>query len=54
MVLSLVPWSDDLNIKRNTGKWDGSPYYAKFKTGFIGFQDHGSDLWFRNIKIKKL
>ncbi len=54
MVLSFVPWSEDWNIKRNSGKWDGSPDYAKFKTGFIGFQDHGSDLWFRNIKIKKL
>jgi len=54
MVLSFVPWSEDWNIKRNSGKWDGSPDYAKFKTGFIVFQDHGSDLWFRNIKIKKL
>lgn len=54
MVLSFVPWSEDWNIKRNSGKWEGSPDYAKFKTGFIGFQDHGSDLWFRNIKIKKL
>jgi len=54
MVLSFVPWSEDWKKKRNSGKWDGSPDYAKFKTGFIGFQDHGSDLWFRNIKIKKL
>jgi hypothetical protein len=54
MVLSFVPWSEDWNMKRNSGKWDESPDYGKFKTGFIGFQDHGSDLWFRNIKIKKL
>ena len=54
MVLSFVPWSDDWNLKRNSGKWDESPDYGKFKTGFIGFQDHGSDLWIRNIKIKKL
>ena len=28
--------------------------YGKFKSGYIGFQDHGSDLWFKNVKIKKL
>jgi hypothetical protein len=31
-----------------------APDYAKYKTGFIGLQDHGSNLYFRNIKIKKL
>ena len=53
MVLSFVPWSDDWFKKRNSGKWKNAPDYGKFKTGYIGFQDHGSDLWFRNIKIKK-
>lgn len=24
------------------------------RTGYIGLQDHGSDCWFRNIKLKKL
>ena len=53
-VLSFVPWSEDWNSKKNSGKWDNLPDYGKFKIGYIGFQDHGSDLWFRNIKIKKL
>lgn len=53
-VLSFVPWSEEWYKKKNSGKWDNLPDYGKFKSGFIGFQDHGSDLWFRNIKIKKI
>ena len=54
MVLSFVPWSADWYKRRDSGKWNNAPDYAKYKTGYIGFQDHGSNLWFRNIKIKKL
>ncbi len=53
-VVSFVPWSDDWYKRRNSGKWKNAPDYGKFKTGFIGFQDHGSDLWFREIKIRRL
>lgn len=52
-VLTFVPWSDDWYKRRNSGKWNDSPDYGKFKTGYIGFQDHGSDLSFREVKIKK-
>ncbi len=53
-VLSFVPWSDDWHAKKNSGKWGLAEDYGKFKTGYIGLQDHDSPLWFRNIKIKKL
>ena len=53
-VLSFVPWSEDWEKRRNSGKWNDAPDYGKYKTGYIGFQDHGSNLSFRNIKIKKL
>ena len=53
-VLDFVPWSEEWYEKKNSDKWKNSPDYGKFKTGYIGFQDHGSDLSFRNIKIKKL
>lgn len=54
MVLEFVPWSNDWNEKRNSGKWDAFPDYGLFKIGHICLQDHGSKVWFRNIKIKEL
>ena len=53
-VLSFVPWSDEWYEKKNSDKWKNSKDYGKFKSGFIGLQDHSSPIWFRNIKIKKL
>lgn len=54
MVLSFIPWSEDWYVKKNSDKWKNSPDYGKFKTGYIGLQDHSSPIWFKNIKIKKL
>ncbi len=53
-VLSFVPWSKDWYEKKNSDKWKNSPDYGKFKTGYIGLQDHSSPIWFKNIKIRKL
>lgn len=53
-ILEFVPWSEDWQTKKNSGKWDNAPDYAKYKTGFIALQDHSSPIWFKNIKIKKL
>ncbi|MDX1769397.1 MAG: DUF1080 domain-containing protein [Arenibacter troitsensis] len=53
-VLSFVPWSKDWYERKNSGKWKDEEYYGKFKSGYIGFQDHSSPIWFRNIKIRKL
>ena len=54
LIVRFVPWSADWQNKKANGKWNLSPDYGKFKKGYIGFQDHGSPLWFRNIKIKPL
>ena len=53
-VVSFKPWTEDWYARKADGKWKDSPDYGKFKTGYIGLQDHDSPLWFKNIKIKKL
>lgn len=53
-LLSFEHGSEDWNKRRNAGKWDKYPDYGKFRNGLIGFQDHGSSLWFRNIKIRRI
>ncbi len=53
-MVEFVPWSDDWNERRNSGKWDAFPDYGLAKTGKLCLQDHGSKVWFRNIKIKEL
>lgn len=49
-----VPWSEDWEKRKSEGKWKDFPSYGTAKTGFIGLQDHGSPIWFKDIKIKKL
>ncbi|WP_073180932.1 3-keto-disaccharide hydrolase [Flagellimonas flava] len=53
-LLEFQPWSEEWNKKKNSGKWDNTPDYGKYKKGYIGLQDHSSPIWFKNIKIKEL
>jgi hypothetical protein len=53
-VVEFIPWSEDWHQRRNSGKWDDYPDYGLAKKGKIALQDHGSKVWFRNIKIKPL
>ncbi len=53
-VVSFEKYSEDWLKRRNSGKWSDYPDWGKFNEGHIALQNHGSKLWFRNIKIKKL
>jgi len=53
-VLEFVPWSDDWYRRRNSGKWDAYPDYGLARSGKICLQDHGSKVWFRNIRIREI
>jgi hypothetical protein len=46
--------SDDWKLRKNAGKWIDVSTYAKSKSGSIAFQNHGDEVWFKNVKIKEL
>ncbi len=47
-------WTDEWKEKVKNCKWKDHPAYGLAKKGHIGLQDHGSKIWFRNIRIKEL
>lgn len=46
--------SDEFKKERDSSKWKDMPDYATRMTGHIALQDHGDQVWFRNIKVRKL
>jgi hypothetical protein len=53
-VVEFDMWTKEWKEAVANSKWKDYPDYGLAKTGYIGLQDHGSKIWFRNIKIKKL
>jgi hypothetical protein len=48
-------WTDDWkNMVKNSKFKDYEWFMNPAKEGYIGLQDHGNDVWFRNIKLKQL
>jgi hypothetical protein len=52
--VSYEKYSEDWTERRNAGKWADYPDYGKFDEGYISLQNHGTKLWYRNVKIKQL
>ena len=51
---SVTLWSDEWKQLVANSKFAKWVDFAKFKSGHIALQDHGCDVWFKNIKIRKL
>jgi hypothetical protein len=54
LVVEFEKYSDEWNKLRNSGKWANFPDYGKYDEGHISLQNHGTKVWYRNVKIKEL
>lgn len=52
--LSTTMWDDNWYQMIAKSKFKDMPAFGRNKSGRIGLQDHGDEVWFRNIKIKTL
>jgi hypothetical protein len=46
--------SEDWNKRLAESKFATWPKFAKNKSGYIVLQDHGDEVWFRNMRVKRL
>jgi hypothetical protein len=46
--------SEEWKKRRNSGKWSNFPDWGKYDEGFISLQNHGTKVWFRNLKLKEI
>ncbi|MDQ6814905.1 MAG: DUF1080 domain-containing protein [Bacteroidota bacterium] len=53
-LLDFEMWTDEWKKKKANGKWKDASGYGMSKKGHIALQDHGSEAWFKNLKIKVL
>lgn len=49
-----VRGSDDWKARVAASKFSRMPAYAKNARGHLALQDHGDEVWFRNIRVKPL
>jgi hypothetical protein len=54
VVVTYDKYSEDWKKKRDSGKWSDFPDYGKFDEGHISLQNHGTKVWYRNLKIKEI
>lgn len=52
--LNTTMWDDGWRALIAKSKFKSMEGFGRFKKGRIGLQDHGDDVWYRNIRIKRL
>lgn len=53
-IVTTTMWDDNWKQMVAGSKFKGWPGFGIYKTGKIALQDHGDDVWYRNVVIKKL
>ena len=53
-IIDTTMWDDAWNKMVAGSKFKSMPDFGKFKSGKIVFQDHGDEVWYKNIMIKTL
>lgn len=53
-VVETTMWDDAWNKMVAESKFKSMPDFARYKKGKIALQDHGDDVWYRNVRIKRL
>jgi hypothetical protein len=53
-VLQTSLWDENWRAMIARSKFKDMPAFGTFRSGRISLQDHGDDVWFRNIKIRRL
>lgn len=53
-VINTTMWNDNWRNLIANSKFRDAPDFGTYRTGRIGLQDHGNNVYFKNIKIKRL
>lgn len=53
-VVSTMLWDENWKKMVANSKWKGYPSFTSYRKGHIGLQDHGDEVRYRNIKIRRL
>ena len=53
-IISTALWDENWKKLIAASKFNSMPAFGTFHTGHFALQDHGEEVWYRNISIKKL
>ncbi len=53
-IVSTTMWDDNWKQMVAGSKFKSMPDFGTFKKGRLALQEHGEEVWFRNVKIRKL